>query len=466
MARLFAPPAMPPLTPTAPRLPQVGPEGSDAAPPLPAALGLALLALLLLLRTGYGLVSEFWFQDELQIYLLGLKYATTGAWPYFGPDVVYTRSQIPGALQALLVGLPLRWLRLPEAPCLALNLLSFAALVALAARATRWFPGLPRWFVWGWALTCPWTLVYGTRVVNPSYVLPFAALFFVALLDTLPVFPGPRLRPGVAFALQGVATTCILQLHLSWVLLPPFTAAALLLAWREAGPRAAAAQAARWAVGAAAGAALLVPTFLRYGASGTGGVEHNVVLHPRALLELPTLVQRFVSFGAFEVPYMLGGDGAERLALLAAHPWVVPVAAALFAAFILQVALYVLSLVRRGDPAWTRLRNLVLASLALLAAGFLFSVKGPSSHTFYVMFPVAMLWSFACLQRALAARARLRIALALLLACGAVFHAALALDSYRHRSLYLDRDRVVRALAARDDRLLGPRRADAWGRGH
>ncbi|GEJ56157.1 hypothetical protein [Anaeromyxobacter diazotrophicus] len=457
---------MPPLTPTAPRLPQLEPAVPAAAPRHRAALAFGLLALLLLLRTGYGLVSEFWFEDELQVYLLGLKYATTGAWPYFGPDVVYTRSQIPGALQALLVGLPLRWLRLPEAPCLALNLLSFAALAALAARATRWFPGLPRWFVWGWALTCPWTLVYGTRVVNPSYVLPFAVLFFVPLLDTLPVFPGPRLRPGLAFALQGLATTCILQLHLSWVLLPPFTAAALLLAWREAGPRAAVSRAASWAAGAAAGAALLVPTFLRYGASGTGGVEHNVALHPRALLELPALVQRFVSFGAFEVPYMLGGDRAQRVAVLAAHPWVIPFAAALFAAFLLQVALYVLSLLRRGAAAWTRLRDLVLACLALLAAGFLFSVKGPSSHTFYVLFPVALLWSFACLQRALAARARLRVALALLLACGAVFHAALALEHYRHRSLYRDRDRVVRALEARDHRLLGTRRAEAWGRGY
>ena len=59
-------------------------------------------------RLAFGLSRELFFEDETQIFLMGLRYYATGAWPYFGADVVWTQSEIPGALQALLVGIPLR----------------------------------------------------------------------------------------------------------------------------------------------------------------------------------------------------------------------------------------------------------------------------------------------------------------------------------------------------------------------
>ena len=39
-------------------------------------------------------------------------------------------------------------------------------------------PRLPRWLVWGWVMTAPWTLEYGTHIINPSYVLAPAVLVF------------------------------------------------------------------------------------------------------------------------------------------------------------------------------------------------------------------------------------------------------------------------------------------------
>jgi predicted membrane-bound mannosyltransferase len=64
---------------------------------------LILLAVAFLFRLGFGVCSEFWNADEKQVYLIGLKYYTTGAWPYFGPDVA-SAIQIPGALQGLTAG--------------------------------------------------------------------------------------------------------------------------------------------------------------------------------------------------------------------------------------------------------------------------------------------------------------------------------------------------------------------------
>src|SRR3954468_8285882 len=90
------------------------------------------LTLAFLFRLGFGLCSAFQDADSTQIYLLGLKFYTTRAWPYFGPDVVWGEIQIPGALQGLLVGLPLYVLPVAEAPYLLLNLISFTGLCLLA----------------------------------------------------------------------------------------------------------------------------------------------------------------------------------------------------------------------------------------------------------------------------------------------------------------------------------------------
>ena len=158
-------------------------DGSVVAiwPPARKRAALVVLALLTLFafRLAFGLASEFWFEDETQIFLIGLRYQATGAWPFFGPDVVWTKSEIPGALQAMLVGLPLKAVPIPESPFVLLNLLSFAALAALAWYACRRLPSLPRWLVWGWFCTLPLTLPFSTHVINPSYVLPAAIGFFI-----------------------------------------------------------------------------------------------------------------------------------------------------------------------------------------------------------------------------------------------------------------------------------------------
>src|SRR3954451_25366528 len=88
---------------------------------------IALLALFAF-RLYFGLSLRFFAEDESQIFLIGLLYYTTGHCAYFDPDVVWTECEIPGALQGLLVGAPLRIGASPEAPIVALRQLSYRAL--------------------------------------------------------------------------------------------------------------------------------------------------------------------------------------------------------------------------------------------------------------------------------------------------------------------------------------------------
>src|SRR4051812_43787424 len=291
----------------------------------------ALLAAAFLFRLGFGLCSQFQDSDTKQIYLLGLKFYTTGAWPYFGPDVVWGEIQIPGALQALLVGLPFHLLPLAEAPYILLNLISFASLCLFAWYCCRRLPDLPRWFVWSWLLTSPWTLDLSTTIYNPSYLLAGGILFFVGALELYPCTRARLVDARLASAMMGFALFWVMQLHMSWVVLVPYALGALAFQFRESLRRGTSALA--WfALGAVPTAALLLPTYLKYGfAAGSGGTAGAVRPSAENLTALWGILTRTLSFASFEVARFLGGHTRERLALLGDAPWLAPFALFLFA---------------------------------------------------------------------------------------------------------------------------------------
>jgi hypothetical protein len=417
-----------------------------------------LLSALFLFRLGFGLASDFWTEDERHIYLIGLKSYATGAWPYFGPDVVWSHSQIPGAMQGLLVGLPFRVWPAPEAPYLLLNLLSFGSLIFFAWYVSMRLPELPRWIVYVWTLTAPWVLHFSTHVINTSYILPAAVVFFVGYFDALPGLRAGLLPLPLCYAMMGAAIGGLMQVHMSWVLLPLYVAALLLVAlpcdrWRLVGCTAA------FGAAAAATGCTLVPTLLRYGASASGGTQRNLVLHLVEPQRLLVIVAQFLSFASFEISRFVEISLSRRLVFFERHLWLLP--PVLFAALVgLVQPLVMLGLLfKRATPwpHWRQLRTLVVATPLVVYAAYFLSVKEPLAHAFYVTWPIAMLFAFHC-AALLEVPRRWPRATAAFLACGIVFHAGFALAEAPVRSLYRDRALVNLALQSRQYRLLGERR--------
>lgn len=160
--------------------------------------------ILLLFRTFMGF-SKFWSHDEIQIYLIGLKSFTNDVFPYFGPDVVYTESEIPGGLQGLLVSMPLSWLKIPEAPFILLNILSFATLTFFAWYLAKRISNVPKWFIYLWLFTSPWAIEYATHIENPSYVVLGSILFFVGVFELGKFYPSRIIHPNLSFFFLGFA---------------------------------------------------------------------------------------------------------------------------------------------------------------------------------------------------------------------------------------------------------------------
>ena len=429
----------------------------------PRTAGLLLLAAFGL-RLSFGLSSEFRGDDQLQIFLIGLRFFATGEWPYFGPDVVYTRTQVPGALQGLLVGGPLWFVAQPEAPYVLLNLLSFAALVLLAVYIRHRVPEVPAWFVWPWLLFSPWTLNISTNIVNLSYVLTGAVMFFVGMFELLPVLSCRILKPASAFFLMGFGLLWVAQLHLSFPLLIPFGLLVLARIGRD-NVHSALRGLVWFVLGALVAGSTLVPTLLKFGVRASASAGANVQVTPDHLLRLPQLTARFLSFASFELPRFIGSNTAMRFHFLASHPWAAPFA--LFAAFcgLMQPFILFAGFFRaRGlSPDWIVIRRITLLTLGLLYVSFAFSVVGPISHTFYLTLPVAMVYSFYC-WRPLLQRRVWRVVACCLLISGFVTHAAIAVDSFKRTSLYTIRPLVMKAIRERNYQLLGERRSVVWER--
>lgn len=426
-----------------------------------AIAGFLLLALAV--RLAFGLTTAFWSEDEREIYLIGLQYFTTGVWPDFGPDVVYTHTQVPGGLQGLLVGGPLYLWQQPETPFVLLALLSTAALGVLGWYISRRVPDVPRWFLWVWIFTCPWALDVSTTMLNTSYLLFGAVLFFVSAIDV--IAPGPRrvLSDPLAFFLMGVGMLWVYQLHMSFPVLLPFLAVAIWRTWQRRHGRGLGVAIGCCAAGALFVASTLIPTLLHVGlAPVLSASRTNIQFEPSNLTRLPEVIARFFSFGSYELPRFLGTGSPERFGFLRAHPIAAPFA--VFAALIGILQALILAgavFFKHAAVDWRAIRNFTLGTLGLIALSFAFSVKGPASHALYVVFPIVMIYSFYVWVPFFRFALVRRLAAALLVA-GAITHVAIARDSLRTNSLYTNRPLIVRAIQERDYLLLGERRPDIW----
>lgn len=422
----------------------------------------ALLLLAFAFRLFVGLCSQFRDADTKQVYLLGLKFYTTHAWPYFGPDVVWGEIQIPGALQALLVGAPFFVLRIPEAPYILLNILSFASLYLLARYCCKRLPETPRWLVWSWLLTAPWVLDLSTTIYNPSYVLAGSIIFFVGTLESYPFTTKHVIPRWLATFMMAFGLLWIMQLHLSWVLLVPFVVLAFYYEVRI-GVAAFLRALGSFALGAVIPGALLVPTYLKYGfAQGAGGTTSAMTLNLEHLTAFWGILVRLMSFASFEVPRLLGPHTTERLALLKQEPWLIPFTLFLLIVGTLQVAALIVSWFMRRHPQddWKAIKYLLLFNLVIAYVSFLFSIKPPQSNHLYVTLPIPMIYSLYCWSRFLNGKRGkvIRIVFAAMVICGVIFHLGLALHNRTRISIYTERPLVQSAIENKDYKILGERR--------
>lgn len=410
-------------------------------------------------RLTFGLSKELFTEDETQVFLLGLRFHATHQWPFFGPDVVWTQSEIPGALQALLVGVPFDVAPAPEAPYVLLNVLSTGALCLFAAYLCARLRTVPRWLVWAWLLTLPWTLDYSTHVLNTSYVLPASVIFFIGFFEAWPPLTTRFVSTRTAFVLMGSAVGWLMQIHMSWPLLLPFFGAALLARARHPGREFGSAVGAS-VLGFLITGSLLVPTIVKYGVvAGTGSTGRNFHLHWRNPITTgATTIARFLSFASFEISRFIASGTAKRILFFADRWWLVPVAALVGIAGLVHPAWMAITAWRLKStyPEWPAVRWTAAATAALAGASFFFVMEPAQARTFYVVAPVA--WLYAAYCWTFLDSARWRKVAAVAVGANIALQASLAVTNFAGPSLYLNRPLVAAAIRLKQPTIFGYRR--------
>ena len=409
-------------------------------------------------RLFFGLSSDLFSEDQTQIYLLGLGYYATGAWPYFGPDITWTRSQIPGALQPLLVGLPFHVLPVPEAPYVLLNVISMGCLCLFAWYLSERLPDVPRWLIWGWLLTLPWTLEYSTHIINPSYVLAAGLVFFAGFFEAWPSFALHRISSTTAHFVMGLALGWIVQIHMSGPILVPFALVAFYWRLRE-GPRRFALAACAFALGLLTFGSVLLPTWWTYGlSSGSGDTARNLQWHWRSPWIFLKTAARFLSFPSLEVGRFLG-TSATRLTFIQQHWLLLPLLIVVTVAGLVQpVWMAVLWFRRRsGVSGWPQIRGLAAATVVLVYVSYFFVMELTEARAYYVVAPVAFAYAAYCWTFIDSRRWR-RVAAATM-AINICFFFGLAVIRLQGNSLYSNRPRVAAAIRLKQPDLFGHRRS-------
>ena len=433
-----------------------------------------LLLLLFAFRTLFGLSLTFFGSNEiendaLQTYLIGLKSYTTETWPTFGPDqynlATNFHSQIPGALEGLVIGLPFHLLPIPEAPFLFLNLLSLSALVLLAWYITKRLPELSFPFVLTWCSLLPWTLNRSTHVFNPSYLLFGSVLFFVGFLETLPGFSMKRLSPSLAFGMMGFGLFWNMQFHGSWLLLPVFTVGAFL--WRRKERiESSIGEVSGFAVGTILPLIFLLPTLFHYGfhRGSDSFSQVAVAFNFGNFKEFFTILARYFSLPCFEMPRFLGSGTGERYAFFNGFLWLAP--PAIFLTLVGWIQPFVFLIygwfkdVRHSGARMVQI--LVCGSFLWTWFCFWFTTTGPAAHMYYVFLPLTLVGYFYVWSR-LSFRAGWKKFALVCLAASLWFQSGFIYRNLtKGGSLYSNRGKIVNALDKKDYRLLAERRPGSF----
>ena len=354
---------------------------------------LIIVISLFILRTIFGLYYDFWFEDNIQIYLIGLKFYTSSQWQFWGPDVVSTGTYVPGALQSILTGLPFYLFSISEIPSIFLNLLSIVVLYFFAWYLSKRLINIPFHIILLWLFTLPSTMYYTTNIQNPSYVLIGSIPFFISVFELFPIYKNKLIHNKICYFFLGFSLLWIFQLHFSWVLLLPFILLCFYFEIKTNNYKNIFYNLFYFIIGLITSGIFVLPTFIFETQLIQKNISENINFNIEILNNLIPLIINFFSLSTYEIEKLIPSGLIKEnklVTILINNFWLIPLVVFFFTLRIAQFIFILYSIWKnQKNEIWRKINLIVYFTCLILIVSFSFSKHYPNTHKFYVLMPIS-----------------------------------------------------------------------------
>ncbi len=364
---------------------------------------IAILFISLVIRVGFTLYTDF-SNDEANCFYNGFNFFVSGQLSPHGADIVYSNTKLPGSIMSILIGLPLHFSNgLPYGTAIFIAVWNFAAILLLFWFFLQLFPTFNRYYLATFLFFAPWTILH-VAIWNPSYLPLFAALFFIGLYK---VFTKPNHFGGHFLIFFSIPI--VMQLHLSFVLLLATLGLCVILKWYK--PQ----NIPAILTGLLLGSLSLLPYLLQEKASTSTKGEFllaNIKFNWENLFNLPKFLFRLLTFSTGETSvFFLRGKISylEAWDILSNKIHLLPfiILGLIFTILIITISLYfywnrIKFFIKKPIPSefslLERFDFIVVAITIITYFSFFFSIKGPSTHTYWLLLPISFYPLFRSFQ--------------------------------------------------------------------
>lgn len=349
------------------------------------------------MRLLYSQLTNF-ERDERAIFEVASRFFTEGVLVNHGAEVVYTRSFLPGSLLNFLIGGPLYLSGgYPWASSLCVVILALLTSYFIYFTYRRIFPEISKELLFSFVFLSPW-LIVNSKLWNPSFLPLFSSFFFMGV--SFDILKKNRI---LSSALMIFGILGALQFHMSFVLLIGFWV--FLIFFRVI----------RFPhflgifLGGVLGSLSLfsywVEKFSATPVEERGGILSNIIFNPHHLDDLFRILFRFVGFSSGEVTrYFARGGGWTYTTTVLKSNWILwpgYVGLLLGSLYLILVGLrFYLDLEKTKlnfkrfdyskEEEKRKLDFFIFWVPILTWISFLFSIKGPSAHTYWILYPMSL----------------------------------------------------------------------------
>ncbi|MCC7244844.1 MAG: hypothetical protein IT269_04130 [Saprospiraceae bacterium] len=409
-----------------------------------------LLLSAFLFRLWYG-TGKFLEDSAFQNFLTGLRNYCSGHTDWWGPGLPWLDNRIPGALQGLLVSVPLHLYAHPMSVVLALNILTFLSLTGLGWYLSKRVPNLPSWLIYAWVLLMPWSLQYTCHPDSLAYALVGATMFFLGIIELGNIYQERVLPASVSFFMAGFGLVWVMQLHPAWGLLTPFIPLVVWINRREK------TGILFMLAGALTAGLTYLPWLMNEGFQPMREAQLFFGLHTENAQQIPTLIYHFFASATTDLSAMMGSSMQERQQFILGNGLAGWGAMLLMATAIVMVG-WLIGWLFRGNLSATQMNvnNWPQATVLWLLVGVCFLNSPPDARSVFLFLPVSIWYAMHAAEGLATTRYFSKIALGVLLIVVA-FHAIFGLKQHEKTGLQHAQKAVNAALQNKNYALAGAR---------